>query len=111
MATAPIDIQILDDGTGLCTVTFLDAKKNPIPQPAGSSLAFTSSDTINAPVTANTDGVSATVTPSGALVTGVTITATLTLIDGTTTYSASEAVDVVADPSQPGGIALAIAPK
>lgn len=109
MATPAVDIQILDDGTGLCTVTFVDKKGNSIPQPVGSTLAFTSSDTVNAPVVANPDGVTAIVTPAGALVTGVTITATLTLADGVTTFSSAVAVDVVSDPNQPGGIALAVA--
>lgn len=105
MATPAVDIQILDDGTGLCTVSFLDAKGNGIPQPSGSTVAFTSSDTVNAPV----DPTSGVITPAGPLATGVTITATATLADGTTTFSDSKLVDVVSDPSKPGGISLAVA--
>ncbi len=102
-----IDVQILDDGTGLASVSFVDPKGNSIPAPAGSTVAFTSSDS-NVVVTANTDGLSASIAPAGPLVNDVVITATATLADGVTTFTDSKQIDVIADAAKPAGISLAV---
>jgi late competence protein required for DNA uptake (superfamily II DNA/RNA helicase) len=105
-----MDIQILDDGTALASITFKDAKGNAIAAPAGASVSYQTSDP-NVSVAANSDGMTATLTPTGTLVTGVTVTAVATLADGKTQFTDTALVDVVGDAAKPNGISLAITPS
>jgi hypothetical protein len=109
MGSPAINFQLLDDGSASATLTTLDPKGNAIPFPAGASIPVWASSDPNVTVAAATDGQSATITDSGTLVTGVVITATATLADGTTTISGTGVIDVVADASKPTGFKVAFA--
>lgn len=96
---AALDFQLLDNGSATATLTPVDAVGNAASLPAGASVpAWTSSDPAVA-VSAAPDGMSATLTPSGALATGVIISASSTLADGTVIKGDGTPIDVVAGPA------------
>lgn len=108
MGTTNVAFNLLDDGTATATLSFLDKKGNGIPAPTGVTVVWTSSDT-NVGVAPASDGLTAGLTPVGVLESGATITAVATLADGVTAFTASDVVNVVADPSTPSGLAMTIA--
>ena len=93
---ATVDFQLLDNGTATATLTPVDAAGNPTSMPTGASTPVWTSSNPAIIIAPAADGMSATLTPTG-LATGVVITATATLADGTTTLTGSgNPIDVVA---------------
>lgn len=111
-----LDFQLLDNGTAVATVSFVDTLGEPttLSSVSTATTAFTSSDP-EVSVTANPDGltavIAAVVSPGQPLSTGVTITAvtTITNSDGSTApgpFTSTDQVDVVA--GGPAGTSIAI---
>jgi hypothetical protein len=113
---ASLGFQLLDNGTALATVSFVDSLGEPTTAPTGSTSAsvFTSSDP-EVSVTANPDGltaaVAAVVSPGAPLSQNVTVTAvtTITNSDGSTIgpFTSTDQVNVVS--GGPAGTSIAIA--
>lgn len=100
MPTASVDFQLKDDGSATATLTPVDAAGLDAAMPAGATVPVWVSSNAAVVVTAAADGMTAAVKPSvpPVLVTGVTITATATLADGTTVLTGtSDPIDVVGD--------------
>lgn len=100
MPTASVDFQLKDDGSAIATLTPVDAAGLDAAMPAGATVPVWVSSNPAVVVTAAPDGLTADIKPSvpPALVTGVMITATATLADGTTVLTGtSDPIDVVGD--------------
>jgi hypothetical protein len=96
--SASIDFQLQDNGSANATLTAQDAAGLDTTLPAGTSVpVWTPSDTTVLAVVAAADGMSAVVTPATPpkLATGVTISVSAILPDGTTISGVSDGIDVV----------------
>lgn len=104
MSTVAVDFQLLDNGSVKFSAQPVDAIGEPATLPAGASTPVWASSDPNLVVVAAADGLSAVGTPTAvppatlpALVSGVVVTVTSTLADGTTTITGSAVpVDIVA---------------
>lgn len=95
-----INFQLLDNGTATATLTPVDAAGNPTSMPTGATIPVWTSSDMAVSVLASGDGMSATLTPSGSLATGVIITADAILADGTThIMGTGNPIDVIAGPA------------
>ena len=93
---ATVDFQLFDNGQATATLTPIDAVGNATTLPDGTAPpSWTSSDPAVV-VSAAADGLSAILTPSGTLATGVVITATTTLASGAVITGSGAPIDVVA---------------
>lgn len=100
VAKASVEFNIQDDGTAVATATPLDKVGNKTTLPDGSTCVATSSDAaIAVDQSGDPSGLTAKLTPSGALATGVVITFTATLPDTTVITGVSGPINVVAGPA------------
>jgi hypothetical protein len=103
---ASVDFQLFDNGQATVTLTPIDAVGNPTKLPDGTPPpTWTSSDPAVVVSSVSADGLSAILNPSGTLATGVVITATTTLPNGTAISGSGDPIDVVA--SGPTGFSIA----
>jgi hypothetical protein len=92
---AGVDFVLLDNGKATATLTPVDSVGNPTTLPAGTPPPVWASSDPAVTVTPAADGLSAALAPSGSLATGVVITATATLPDGTVITGTGDPIDVV----------------
>lgn len=95
---AGVDFQLQDNGTATATLTPVDAAGNPTTMPVGASVPSWTSSSTAVSVSPAADGMTATLTPT-ALATGVVISASSTLSDGTSISGSGNPIDVVAGPA------------
>lgn len=88
---------IIPGATGTFTATPLNAAGTPVALPLPTIPTWTSSDTVNAPVVATADGLSASVTVPGTFVptVGQTFTLTVAMADGSASSVATVPFDAV----------------
>jgi hypothetical protein len=93
---ASVDFVLFDNGQAVATLTPEDKAGLDTTLPAGTSVPVWTSSNPAVVVSGSTDGLSAIVTPATppVLATGVTVTATATLPDGTVITGVSDPIDV-----------------
>ena len=110
-AKATVDFQLLDNGTAKAVATPVDAAGLTTTLPAGSGTpAWSSSDTttvVATPDPTDPSGLTATVTPATPpkLGTGIVVSVTATLPDGTSITGSGDPIDVVS--GGPTGFSIA----
>jgi hypothetical protein len=104
---ATVAFNLQDNGTATATASPIDSVNNATTLPAGVVPVATSSDpAVTVDQSADPSGLTAKLTPSGALATGVVITFNATMPDSTV-ISGSGTVNVVAGPASSLAIAEA----
>lgn len=108
---ATVDTQLLDDGTALLTASAVDGAGLSVPLPAGTPPPVFTSDNPALVVDQSADpsGLTAVVKPAtpAAAATGINVSVATTLPNGTAISGAANPIDIVGDPNNVTGFAVA----